>query len=249
MSTRKILAAVLGVVTLTLLIAFSGGNDRRVCNKVLININNQLDNHFVDNTDVMRLLTDGFTRQLERALFADINVRQLEMKLLLNPYIREAEIYRDLRGHLLVQVDLRRPMARIVQSGGADAYIAEDGTILPVSDKFSARVLTISGNQVAALTATESIAHSDFRPLYELVAYINRHEFWRAQIAQIELLDKGEVRLWPQVTKQYIEFGKPEKLTDKFKRLRVFYKDILPRKGWNTYKRVNVKYSNQIICE
>ncbi|HHL52253.1 MAG TPA: cell division protein FtsQ [Flammeovirgaceae bacterium] len=249
MSTRKILAAVLGVVTLTLLIAFSGGNDRRVCNKVLINIDNQLNNHFVDNTDVMRLLTDGFTRQLEGALFADINVRQLEKKLLLNPYIREAEIYRDLRGHLLVQVGLRRPMARIVQAGGADAYIAEDGTILPVSDKFSARVLTISGKQVAALTATENIAKSDFRPLYELVAYINRHDFWRAQIAQIELLDNGEVRLWPQVTKQYIEFGKPEKLTDKFKRLRVFYKDILPRKGWNTYKRVNVKYSNQIICE
>ncbi len=249
MSTRKILAGMLGVITLTLLIASSGGNDRRVCNKVLINIDNQLDNHFVDNTDVMRMLTDGFTRQLEGELFADINVRQLEKKLLLNPYIREAEIYRDLRGNLLVQVDLRRPMARIVQPDGADAYIAEDGTILPVSDKFSARVLTISGAQVAALTATENIAQSDFRSLYELVTYINRHDFWRAQIAQIELLDKGEVRLWPQVTKQYIEFGKPEKLADKFKRLRVFYKDILPRKGWNTYKRVNVKYSNQIICE
>ena len=29
----------------------------------------------------------------------------------------------------------------------------------------------------------------------------------------------------------------------------LFYKNIAPTKGWNTYKTINVKFKNQIICD
>jgi cell division protein FtsQ len=35
----------------------------------------------------------------------------------------------------------------------------------------------------------------------------------------------------------------------KFKKIKIFYKEILPAKGWDTYRKVSVKYRNQIICE
>ena len=35
-----------------------------------------------------------------------------------------------------------RPIARIVRNDGPDGYIAEDGTIMPVSEKFTSRVVS-----------------------------------------------------------------------------------------------------------
>ena len=78
--------------------------------------------------------------------------------------------------------------------------------------------------------------------------------FEKAKAFEVQLRTKydwkdGEVELYPQVTKQKIEFGKPKDFEEKFSKLMTFYKEILPSKGWNYYERVNVKFKDQIICE
>jgi len=250
MKIRPILFTVLGVATFILLIAFVNiGSDSRVVKKVIISIENQLENHFIDNNDVQGMITNGYTESIEGTSYKDLNVRELENRVKVNSYVEDAEIYRDLKGNLIIKVVLRRPVARIVQYEGPDAYIAEDGALLPVSDKFSSRVLLITGTGTKEIASSESIFKSDYSKLFELINYISADEFWKAQIAQIDMLKNGDVKLLPQVTKQYIEFGDLNDIKNKFQRLEIFYQDILPRKGWNSYSRVNVKYKNQIICE
>lgn len=250
MKIWPIVVSVLGISAALLLIGFvDKDNNRTVCNNVVISIDNQLDNHFVDNNDVRDLITNNNTEALEGTSFDQLKIRTLENRLLSNNYVETAQIFRDLKGNLLVNVALRRPQARIIQSDGPDAYVAEDGVILPVSDKFSSRVLLISGKGAKDLTTSENIEESGNEKLFELIKYINTNEFWKAQIAQVILETNDEVKLLPQVTKQYIEFGDLNNIEDKFNRLEVFYNQILPSKGWNSYSRVNVKYKNQIICE
>ncbi len=58
----------------------------------------------------------------------------------------DAQLFGDLKGNLIVNVELRRPIARIVQSDAPDAYIAEDGVIMPVSEKYTSRVMLLSGS-------------------------------------------------------------------------------------------------------
>lgn len=245
-----VILTILGITTTMLLIGFGNkGNDRKVCNKVVITINNQLNNHFIDDNDIMNMITNGYTEVIEGAPYSDINVRSLENRVNKNSYVQEAEVYRDLKGNLLVNVVLRRPIARVVQPEGPDAYIAEDGAILPVSDKFSSRVLLISGSASKEIGSLENIDNTNYSQLFELINHINVDNFWKAQIAQVVIQDNGEIKLLPQVTKQYIEFGDLDHIENKFSRLKIFYKEILPRKGWNTYSRVNVKFKNQIICE
>ena len=241
---------VLGLTSALLLIGFANkGNDRSVCNKVVITIDNQLNNHFIDDNDIMSMITNGYTEVIEGAAYSDINVRTLENRVISNSYVQEAEVFRDLKGNLLVNVFLRRPIARVIQYDGPDAYIAEDGAILPVSDKFSSRVVLISGARSKELISLDNINDTDYTQLFKLINHINVDNFWKAQIAQVVIQDNDEIKLLPQVTKQYIEFGDLNHIENKFSRLKIFYKDILPRKGWNTYSRVNVKYKNQIICE
>jgi cell division protein FtsQ len=83
----------------------------------------------------------------------------------------------------------------------------------------------------------------------DVLEFIYKDEFWKAQITEIEIQRNGDLILYTQVSRQYVEFGKPEIVENKFARLKIFYKDILPRKGWNVYERVNLKFKDQIICE
>lgn len=249
----KLKSIVLGItafVVLTGIIAFaSTENDNRVCNEVVININNQLNNHFIDENDVLSLVNDNGASAVIGESFGRINVRSIEERVKMEPFIRDAEIFRDHKGNLVVNVDQRKPVARIIRSDGPDAYIADDGYILPVSEKFSARVVLISGTDMKGLSESMTIAEGEYEQLFEMINYINNNEFFKAQIAQINFENEDEVVLYPQMTKQLIDFGTLEHMEAKFKKLMIFYKQILPRKGWNVYKRVNLKYNDQIICE
>lgn len=50
------------------------------------------------------------------------------------------------------------------------------------------------------------------------------------------------------MTGQIVEFGTPVNYEDKLHKLMVFYKDILPQKGWTKYEKVNLNYEGQIIA-
>jgi cell division protein FtsQ len=159
-------------------------------------------------------------------------------------------LYGDWKGNLVVNVELRRPIARIVQEDASDAYIAEDGTIMPVSEKFTSRVVLISGSLVKKLLESEDLNKTEYGPpLLELLALIRADDFWRAQVAQLDMGTDGKITIFPQVTGQRIEFGKPENIEMKFRKLMIFYKEILPQRGWTKYKRVNLEFDGQVIAE
>ena len=60
---------------------------------------------------------------------------------------------------------------------------------------------------------------------------------------------QGEIVIYPQVTGQLVEFGTTANYEDKLKKLMIFYKEVLPQKGWTKYERVNLKYEGQVIAE
>jgi cell division protein FtsQ len=159
-------------------------------------------------------------------------------------------LYSDIKGNLIVNVVLRRPIARIVRSYGPSVYIAEDGAIMPVSEKFSTRTLLISGELANQIMHEENILKSEGgSEFFYMINLIRNDEFWRAQIAQVDFSTIHKTTLYPQIGGQVIEFGKLENIDAKFSKLKVFYKEILPQKGWNTYRRVNLEYDGQIVTE
>ena len=86
-------------------------------------------------------------------------------------------------------------------------------------------------------------------PLLALLQYIRESDLWRAQIAELSVDEAGDVTLWPQVGNYRIEFGKPDGVEMKFKKVKLFYTRIAPQKGWDRYHRVSVQFRNQLVCE
>ena len=82
---------------------------------------------------------------------------------------------------------------------------------MPVSDKFSSRVVIISGDFVPKLLNLDNIhEQEEGRQLMLLLNTIHEDPFWSAQIAQIDLDSKAKVTLFPQVGDETIEIGKAE---------------------------------------
>ena len=77
---------------------------------------------------------------------------------------------------------------------------------------------------------------------------IKNADFLKRIISEIDIKEDKNIIIYPQVSKQKIIFGYPDKIDDKFDKLIFFYKKILPAKGWNTYRSVNLKFENQIVC-
>lgn len=243
----KILAA---LVVLVGIIAFTERKQAGVAVKdITIKIDNLHANHFLDESDIMDLMQFN-ADNLKGASIDEVSMKGIEKKIERQPYIKKADLYSDLKGNLVVKAELRRPIARIVRNDGADGYIAEDGTIMPVSEKFTSRVVLVSGAYVSQMLKQANMNNGEeTRKIMDLINRIRENEFWHAQIAQLDIDGGSRVTFFPQVGDEKIEFGKPENFDVKFKKLMIFYKEILPRTGWNKYNRVNLEYEGQIITE
>lgn len=242
------IAAVL--VVLFALIAFTERmKDDVTVAEIQVTIDNIHGNHYLDEKDVLKLMRLNM-QNLRGASLSNLNFSEIEERIRQSPYVGDAELYSDLKGNLMVNVSLRRPVARIIQSDGPDAYIGEDGTIMPVSDKFFSRVVLISGESTPRFLKVDNVYEiEEGRQLMAMLRMIREDAFWNAQVAQIDINAKRRAVLYPQVGDEMIEFGTPVDIEKKFRKLKIFYKEILPRVGWNKYDRINVEYEGQVVAE
>jgi cell division protein FtsQ len=218
-------------------------------NEIRIQIDNVHENHFLDEEDIIDLMQWNH-EQIKGASIKKVNFKDIENRIKKDPFISTAEMYSDLKGNLMVNVSLRRPIARIVRNDGPDGYVAEDGTIMPVSEKFTSRVVLLGGEFVPRLLQVRNMNELEAgAQLMAMISMIKEDEFWNAQIAQLNIDSKGKVSLLAQVGDETIEFGRPDNMETKFKKLKIFYKEILPRVGWNRYSRVNLEYEGQVVAE
>jgi cell division protein FtsQ len=238
------------IVVVVLLIAFTERRQGNVSLKdISIRIENVHENHFLDESDIESLMQLN-KENLKGASIDRVSLKEVEKKIKSDPFIKDAELYSDLKGNVTVRAELRRPIARIVRNDGPDGYIAEDGTIMPVSERFTSRVVLISGAYVRQLLQQDNLTETEEgKQLMELITFIRGDEFWNAQIAQLDIDSKARITMFPQVGDEHIEFGAPDNQEVKFKKLMIFYKEILPRMGWNKYDRVNLEYEGQIVAE
>lgn len=221
----------------------------RTCTSINVDIDNQFENYFINESDVIDLITNRGEQRIIGESFAELKLKDIEAELLKTKFIRDAEVFKDLEGNLLIKIDQSRPIARMMSRKMADRYISNKGEVLPLSKRYTARVMLIDGAYADNPKLYDLNKTETGRQLMELLMVIEKDKFWKAQIAQMNIDSKGNILMYTQVSKQVVEFGKPVEIHEKLERLKIFYKDILPAKGWNSYNKVSVKFKDQIVCE
>jgi cell division protein FtsQ len=205
--------------------------------------------NFIEREEIDAILKQNEGQLIGRNL-EDINLHAIEQTIKANPYIALSTIYADMDGVIHIEISQRQPLLRIINSNGQDFYIDKNGLKMPVSVNFTANVVVANGHIMEHFTGkVDTLITKMASDLYKTALFLKKDTLWDSQIEQIFVNDKDDIELIPRVGNQRIILGNADSLQTKMTNLLTFYKEAMPKVGWDTYKTINIKYTNQVVCE
>lgn len=236
---------VIGIGMAVLLVAANGKEEKNVCKDLAVTIKGEGENFYVDKHDIIGSLRYEAGGRLVNRPVEEIDLAKLERQLEKSSWIRDAELYFDSRNVLHVIVFEREPIARVFTTEGRSFYIDSSGVRLPLLDKVSVRVPVVTNfTNAKKLSAADSLVLADLKTLTH---FISGHEFWNAQVAQIDIVGPRSYELIPTVGNHVIRIGNAENLEQKFERLLVYYRQMASKVGIDKYAVLDARFDGQIV--
>ena len=243
----NLLWVLVGSASIVLLVSAVHNKEIKVCRGVEINISGVSNNFFIDKTDVYNIIKNFGGDSTQKKSLVSIDLGRIEKALEKDLWVKNAELYFDNNNFLKVSVEEREPIARLFTVTGNTFYIDSSCMILPLSDKFSARLPVFTG-----FTSDARILAKDDSALLcsikKMSIKILSDTFLMAMIDQVDINTNRSFELVPKLGRQRIIFGDALDVDIKFDKLKLFYKDVITQSGWNRYKTINLQYKNQVVA-
>lgn len=161
------------------------------------------------------------------------------------PYLKDVTATVSVSGKVVVRAAQRRPIARLFY-GERELYFDDQGCMMPVSSLADCSVLVAGGDFTEPLRVDSLNSQTD--ALVRLASYLDSEKKYRSLIDQIYIGQDGDMMMVPKLGGHVIELGEVEDLDTKFDNLLTFYRKGMPRAGWDTYSRINLKFNGQVVC-
>lgn len=191
-------------------------------------------NLFISKTKVDKLLIQN-NDYIKCVSKDNLDLKALENKLSSHDMIENSEVYISINGILKIDIKQRNPYARVISD--PSFYIDNNGTKMPLSDNYSARVLLVHG-----LNDESKIDY-----VFKLIKTIRDDEFLNSNVTDI-LINKSEISLRVRNCNFEVLVGDLNNLETKIKNFKAFYQKAYRDKILNNYKKVNLQFNNQIVC-
>jgi len=251
----KILLLIPVLYLILMPVYFATSSNSKPCGRIVINITDSADYHFVTRRQLLNLVYGNTGRILGQPV-KTINVADIENRINVLRELKVAEVFMTIDGSLNVYVDQRNPVMRVLPDEGGDFFMDEDGYIFRRRNLYTPRLHIIGGNINITPSMLDSLSVLDtaikntiLKDVYRFVNYINNNSFWSAQIDQIYVDGRDEIDLIPRVGNNTVHLGTFENYEGKLRNLQAFYDKVLPEVGWNKYSTINLEFRDQIVCK
>lgn len=201
----------------------------------------------IEEEDILVELDRGLGFQVIGQSFKTIDLNRIESLLEKNPFIKDAEVFLDSRNRLGIQVIQRKPIVRVISRRGEQYYLDEEGIKLPLSKHFAVNIITATG-EYPAFSPDFLTKDNAIHDLFKLCGEIEADPFLKSMLVQVHVNLKREFTLIPMIGDQKIIFGEIDDSMQKWKKLKVFYKEAMPFVGWRKYRNLDLRFRNQIVC-
>lgn len=175
-----------------------------------------------------------------------LDLKKIEQQAELNPWVANAEVYIDNDDVLQIDIAERYPLARIFRFGGSSFYMDSTLAKMPViqGSSFATPVFT---NVVYG--RSDSLNQALNAKIAFMAELIGKDSFWNAQIEQVVVQpDQGFVLIPLLGKNQQIIFGDTSNAKEKLDNLFAFYTHVVPKIGWDNYRRIDLRFSGQIVA-
>ncbi len=233
---------------------------KTVMNEPVIPVPPEGENIFLTGGELIdRLKAEGLI--FPGQTFDQLDVEKIEAYITSLGEVRDARVYTKIGPDWSIHIVLRKPIARIFNKYNESFYLDSEGYTLSPGGLHTARVLVVNGeipDRLSSPPVHELINNDSLKSIrklddvYRITNYVCNDPFLLAQVAQINYNKKGEFVLIPQVGGHTIVFGSAlseKEVSDKFEKLKTFYRYGLPYEGWDKYDEIVLKYDGQIVCK
>lgn len=238
----------LGAGIMVLLIAAVKKEDNQACKGLFVTINGVNNNFFVDKQDILQSINEYIDGSPVGKPVSMLNLRALENDLQKNIWVKKAQLFFDNNTKLQVIITEREPVARVFTITGTTFYIDSSITMLPLSEKFSARLPVFTGfpSDKMVLRKADSAL---LRDVYHVSMAIQQDSFLMAMIDQVDITPQRTFELMPKIGNTIIALGDGEDMEEKMAKLKMFYREVIAKAGWNKYSMVDVQYKGQVVAK
>ena len=216
---------------------FRKDRNNRLCTEVEVVIKDSLEEYFVGERELHEILRKKGIYPVKKK-FASINTEEIEKAVLSNEMVANAEVYKTPSGIIKLEIEQKMPILRVMGVKG-NYYVDHRGKIMPISFRYVANVPIATGY------VEKEFAKSD---LYKFALFLQENDFWNDLIVQIVVDENYDVILIPRVGNCRILLGTLSDFEEKLDKLMLFYKQVVPKMGWDKYSMINLKFKNQIVC-
>jgi len=249
----KITLGILLVVSITTLLAFVSSRPKKInCYNVQVKITGDPEAMFVTEEEIIERFQTFCTE--ETGDETNLNLKEIEDNINQIPSVYRSDIYKNVNGSISIEVELKKVIGRVINKSGDSFYIDSKGSMMPIVEDKPARVCIVNGEIIEGysespyyLTDDSLGAKSVIDDIYNMLTFINKDAFWKAQIEQIYVTADQKFILIPKAGMHEIMFGEADHIEGKFKKLELFYQSGIDRVGWGKYSTIDIQYKGQIV--
>lgn len=191
---------------------------------------------FMKEEMVNKLLIEK-NRDIQTLNKVDLDLKKLEMSINKQQMVQKADVFVSVDGVLKAVVKQKTPVGRVFDETGS-FYVDSEGDKMPLSDNFTARVPLLSGQ----VTVVEK------EKLAEVLRMIAEDEFLKKNIIGVQVLPSGSLVMAIRNYDFKIDFGRTINIEKKFKNYKAFFQKAVSDSTLSKYKRINLKFTKQVVC-
>lgn len=165
-----------------------------------------------------------------------IDLNELEFALNSNPMIKEAQVFMSVNGELSAEVEQKRPIARV--NTNASYYIDDEGSFMPLSYNYAARVPLVTGN----------IDRNDLETVFKFAKAVDEDDFLKKYVVEIRQNADDTIDFKIRKSDFTVHVGTLKQLKKKINNFKAFYQKALKDQVLDNYVLVNLKFDKQVIC-
>lgn len=200
----------------------------------------------VENSDSTTLVTpQGIKADLEHQQFKfvgrpmwQINSNELERFLGNSPFLESASVVKGGDGELLICVRQLVPVMRVFD-GNQSYYVNRHGKRMATSANYYADVPVVNGHFTRAYGPER---------LLPMIEYAEHDPTLRTIVDMYNFVNPDNIFMVPVFYGHVVNMGSVEGYQNKFQKLLLFYRKVMPVKGWNTYDTISLKWNHQVVA-
>ncbi|MBD5328346.1 MAG: hypothetical protein HDS03_00410 [Bacteroides sp.] len=141
-------------------------------------------------------------------------------------------------GRLKIEIVPLVPVMRLF-IGDKSYYVNKDGKQIDSKAEFYTDAPVVTGK-----------FNANFEPweVVPLVKFIAKDPMLKELVAMVEAQDSQNLLLVPRMLGHVVNFGDTTRLEEKKEALKLFYRKVMPYKGWEEYDTISVKFRDQVVA-